>query len=130
MIPKMAFFNLLVIVFFIFCAVGCTAEGNFIRTDSTIYPPKPADFDVLVLMSKPQKAYKEIGIVTVHKQATTTLEEIGEDELMPELLDQARAIGADALIDLKFDNYTKSAVFSARTKHALKATATAIIFTK
>ena len=55
-------------------------------------------------------------------------EEIGEDELMEELLEIGRIMGADALMDLKFEDYTKSAIFSARTKHALRSTATAIIF--
>jgi len=109
--------------------IGCTAQGNFLRTDPTVYAPKPANYEMPIMSAKPDKPYKEIGRVTVTKQATTVYEEISENELVPELKAQGRQIGADALIDLKFETFTKSAIFSARTKHALKASATAIIFT-
>ena len=111
------------------CLTGCSAQGNLLRTDPTVYPPKPSSYNIPIMSGKPDKPYKEIGRVTVTKQATTTIEEVSEDELMPELKSKGREIGADALIELKFETFTKSAIFSARTKHALKATAIAIIYT-
>ncbi len=116
----------------LFCVllVGCSAQGNFIRTDPTGYPSKPESYDMPIMSDKPDKPYKEIGRVTVTKQATLTIEEVSEDELIPELKLKGREIGADALIELKFETFTKSAIFSSRNKHALKASAIAIIYTK
>jgi hypothetical protein len=115
-------------VLFLFI-VGCVAKGEFLRTDRTVHPPKPGSYDMPVMVGKPEKPYKEIGRVTVTKQATTIYEEISENELMPELEAQGRQIGADALIELKFETFTKSAIFSSSSKHALKGSAVAIIFT-
>jgi len=45
------------------------------------------------------------------------------------LKNQARSVGADAVIDLKFETYTVAAVFSDRVKHAMRASGTAVVFT-
>jgi hypothetical protein len=113
---------------FLLFLVGCVAQGEFIRTDPTIYTPKPKSYDMPLLLGKSEKAFKEIGRVTVTKQATTTDEQISESELIPLLKTKGQEIGADALVDLKFETFTKAAVFSARVKHALKASATAIVY--
>lgn len=113
---------------FFFLIAGCTASGDFIRTDPTIYPAKPKYYDMPLFSGKPERSFKEIGRVTATKQATTVYEEVSENELIPMLKDKGREIGADALIDMKFETFTKAAVLSDRVKHALKASATAIIY--
>lgn len=108
--------------------ISCIAQGHFVRTDPTMYPPKPNNYDMPIMASKPDRPYKEIGLVTVTKQAALTIGEVSEDELIPELKSKGREIGADALVELKFETFTKSAIFSARNKHALKASAIAIVY--
>ena len=110
--------------------IGCAAQGEFTRTDSKRYPSKPTTYDIPIMTQRPDTAFKEIGIVSVTKQSATTYGQVKQNDLIPELKKQGRQIGADALIDLKFETFGKSAIFSSRQKHALKATATAIIYVK
>lgn len=109
--------------------IGCATSSDFIRTNnSNTYSSKPSNYDILILSSTPDSNYIEIGIVSADKQAATKYGRVKEKDLIPKLKEAGRRIGADALINLKFETYVKSAIFSSSNKHALKATATAIIF--
>lgn len=107
------------------CA-GCAVQANAIRFGEHQYDPRPYDAQVDVLLSEPSRPYEVIGLVTADKQAATTIGQVKESDLYPALIEQARLIGADAIIDIQFETFTKSAVFSSRNKHALKASAKAI----
>jgi hypothetical protein len=109
---------------------GCAVQSNAIRFGETAYAPKPRGTAIPVLVEPPTKPYEVIGMVTADKQAATTLGQVKEQDLYPALIEQARLLGADAIYDVQFETYVKSAVFSSKNKHALKASAKAIRYTE
>lgn len=109
-----------------FACFGCAVQANSIRFGEHQYAPRPVGSQVDVLLSEPSRPYEVIGLVTADKQAATTIGQVKESDLYPALIEQARLIGADAIVDIQFETFAKSAVFSSRNKHALKASAKAI----
>jgi hypothetical protein len=84
------------------------------------YPPKAATFEVAVFPNDlPTKPFERIARLDVHLEKTA-LETSTLKQAMPELLKQARAAGADAIVEIKEQ---RSTVGETRILHV---TATAI----
>jgi hypothetical protein len=121
----MRIFKLLIPALVLLC-MSCAVQTTAIPFGEHRYKPKPKDAVIDVLLKEPTRPYELIGMITVKKQATLRFETISEEELYPALIDEARKLGADAIIDIKFEIYEVDAVFSTHDKDALKASAKAI----
>jgi hypothetical protein len=82
------------------CVVGCaTTQGNF-RPLGTKYPPKPASFAVQVFEGvQPERPFERIARVDAHFEKTF-FTPTSRDAAIEELKKQARAAGADAIIEI------------------------------
>ena len=111
------------IIFIVIMVItGCSTQSSFVRYGDKIYPPKPDKYNIKILKNI-DKTYTEVGIVTAQKEGTTVFETITVEQLLPTLKAKARQFGADAIINLKTEEYTPG-----RKVNALNATGTAIIF--
>jgi hypothetical protein len=82
------------------CVVACaTTQGNF-RPLGKTYPPKPATFEVQVFQSTaPTQPFERIARVDAHFEKTHFVS-TSLDAAIEELKKQARAAGADAIIEI------------------------------
>jgi hypothetical protein len=85
------------------CVVGCATTQSGFRPLGATYPPKPADFKVEVFQANapaPSRPFERIARLDTHFEKTHfihTTEATG----MAELEKQARAAGADAIIEVR-----------------------------
>jgi hypothetical protein len=84
----------------VLCVVGCaTTQGNF-RPVGKTYPPKPASFAVQVFDGAlPDRPFERIARVDAHFEKTFMAYTM-HDTAIEELKKQARAAGADAIIEI------------------------------
>jgi hypothetical protein len=81
------------------CVVACaTTQGTF-RPLGKAYPPKPADFQVQVLQAPPTQPFERIARLDAHFEKTYFVS-TSLDAAIEELKKQARAAGADAIIEV------------------------------
>jgi hypothetical protein len=112
--------------------LGCSGGGEAIRTDPTVYPPKPDSYEMPVMEGTSERPYKEIGRVEMEIEVGSQYRfEARPDkkQFLPELKKLGRELGADALIELKFKNYSPYSVNQETRSQAVKATAVAILYT-
>jgi hypothetical protein len=105
------------------CVVACaTTQGSF-RPLGKTYPAKPANFEVQVLKSTPTQPFERIARLDAHFEKTHFVS-TSLDSAIEELKKQARAAGADAIIDI---DERRSRLNETMILHV---TATAIHFTE
>jgi hypothetical protein len=105
------------------CVVACaTTQGSF-RPLGKTYPPKPANFEVPVLQSTPTQPFERIARLDAHFEKTHFVS-TSVDTAIAELKKQARAAGADAIIEI---DERRSRLNETMILHV---TATAIHFTE
>lgn len=109
---------------FLVLAAGCSAQGTFVKTSDVQTTQKPASAKIEVFTGKPDRPYTEIGLITVRKEATTIFARVDPDELMPKLIEEARKAGADAVINVSFEDMN----VGGRNVHGLMGKATAVIW--
>jgi hypothetical protein len=81
------------------CVVACaTTQGSF-RPLGKTYPAKPANFEVQVLTSTPTQPFERIARLDAHFEKTHFVS-TSLDSAIEELKKQARAAGADAIIEI------------------------------
>ncbi len=82
----------------IFGLVGCAGLKSEYGSFTTIkYPEKTEQDEILLTTSRPNQAYKEIGVIKVEAKSRTPLEQINS-----ELLKKAREAGADGVIEIQY----------------------------
>jgi len=93
------------------CVVGCATTQSGFRPLGATYPPKPADFKVEVFQTgAPSRPFERIARLDTHFEKTHfvhTTEATG----MTELEKQARAAGADAIIEVRVMRSTVGETF-------------------
>lgn len=81
--------------------VGCggTTQQS-VRTSSRVFPARAADAQVDIYRSgqQPDFAFEEVGVVSAAKQARSAFGSARISDLLPIIQDQARSLGADAII--------------------------------
>ena len=83
------------------CVVGCATTQSGFRPLGATYPPKPADFQVEVFATgAPTRAFERIARLDTHFEKTHFIH-TSEATGMAELQKQARAAGADAIIEVR-----------------------------
>jgi hypothetical protein len=84
----------------VLCVAACaTTQGKF-RPLGTTYPPKPASFAVQVFEGTlPDGPFERIARVDAHYEKTF-FAPTSRDTAIEELKKQARAAGADAIVDI------------------------------
>jgi hypothetical protein len=89
----------IVLALIVLCVAACaTTQGKF-RPLGTTYPPKPGSFAVEVFETTPDRPFERIARVDAHFEKTffaTTFRNTAIEELKK----QARAAGADAIIEI------------------------------
>ncbi|ODS30844.1 MAG: hypothetical protein SCARUB_04054 [Candidatus Scalindua rubra] len=85
--------------------VGCTST-NFARMSMNKYPTKSESVEIPILSGDSDLVYERIGVVFVYGEKTLTKELIND-----RLEDQARKVGADAIIFAKYRNIEPSEYF-------------------
>jgi hypothetical protein len=113
----------LIVALMALCVVACaTTQGTF-RPLGKTYPAKPANFEVQVLKSTPTQPFERIARVDAHFEKTHFVS-TSLDTAIEELKKQARAAGADAIMDI---DERRSRLNETMILHV---TATAIHFTE
>lgn len=105
------------------CLVGCATAQSGFRPLGKAYPPKPANFEVQVLQSAPTQPFERIARLDAHYEKTHFVS-TSLDTAIEELKKQARAAGADAIIEV---DERRSRLNETMILHV---TATAIHFTE
>lgn len=83
------------------CVVGCATTQSGFRPLGTTYPPKPADFKVDVFESgEPSRPFERIARLDTHFEKTHLIH-TSSAAGRAELETQARAAGADAIIEVR-----------------------------
>jgi len=89
----------LVAVLVVSCATAM--QGRFSMLGQS-YPPKPAGFDVQIFRDDlPKRPYVKISRLIVHIERTLMGGSSSIEDALPELKEQARLSGADAIIDIQ-----------------------------
>jgi len=112
-------------IIILFTAVlGCSStQVRHCMLKDVKYPAKPPDYEIAVFAEElPQRPYEEIARLDVHLEKTHFVSS-GLRNALPELKNQARLCGADAIIKIKEKKSQHLETFS------YHATATAIRFT-
>lgn len=82
------------------CVVACATTQSKFRPLGAAFPPKPASFEVQVFDgSLPQRKFERIARLDAHFEKTF-FASTGRDTAIEELKKQARAAGADAIIEV------------------------------
>lgn len=85
--------------------LGCYSRSvHFIKHGRESYPPKPDDYQVLVIdnVDELDKEYTIIGLVVVESKADLVFSGmISDDKILDLLKKEARKSGADAIIDIQ-----------------------------
>ncbi len=120
---------------FLFSVLNGCAQCTLMRSEyydmtGQVFTPKAADAEIPIYEAGQDVGhpYREIGVVKVTAQPKTSRQEAEE-----ELRKRARLAGADALIDMKFQEDKENKTwFCGRlmsTKHNVAASARAVVFT-
>jgi hypothetical protein len=101
--------NKLLLTLLLLSASSCAPSTNFFRIYPKKYKPKPETSEVAVIKDPPGKPYQLLGIVTAHGMQT---EFIGNTATSTgdALFDQARQVGADALVKGKIESQSSYSV--------------------
>jgi hypothetical protein len=83
------------------CVVACaTSQGGFRPLGTATYPAKPADAAIEVFEAEPpSRAFDRIARLDAHYEKTHLIP-TGRETAIAELKKQARAAGADAVVDV------------------------------
>ena len=112
------------------CAQCMLMRSEYYDMTGRVFTPKAADAEIPIYEGSQEvtRPYREIGVVKVTAQPKT-----GRQEVEEELRKRARLAGADALIDMNFqEDKENKAWFCGRlmsTRHNAAASAKAVIFT-
>ena len=99
---------------------SCGSNVKFVRQDMTEYPPKPANAPIEIHRGSVLEPHVVIGTMTAEKTIEASFSsESTYDEVLAWLKDQAREVGADALVGVSPVNE----VGGLNTKLVLTATA-------
>jgi Putative heavy-metal-binding len=83
------------------CVVGCATTQSGFRPLGQTYPPKSADFAVEIFESDaPTRPFERIARLDTHFEKTHLIH-TSRDTGITELKNQARAAGADAVIEVR-----------------------------
>jgi hypothetical protein len=82
------------------CVVGCATTQSGFRPLGQTYPPKPADFAVEIVEDTPTRPFERIARLDTHFEKTHLIH-TARDSGIAELKKQARAAGADAIIEVR-----------------------------
>jgi hypothetical protein len=90
------------------------------------YPPKTEQQEVVLLTSAPNRPYKELGIMKIEAKSRTSLAEINQ-----EMLNKAREVGADAVINVQYNDETFTSFVGGQMmrESTKRAQGIAIVFT-
>jgi hypothetical protein len=90
---------LLIICAFIVGGCASPPEGAAVKIGKT-YPPRPADFPIEIFTSgQPSRPFERVAIIHSHREIHDDLSWRLE-EMIPILKQEARAVGADAVIEI------------------------------
>jgi len=93
--------RLVVASFTALCVVACATSQSGFRPLGSAFPAKPADFTVEVFESgAPTRPFERIARLDAHYEKTHLLH-TSRDTGMADLRKQARAAGADAIIEVR-----------------------------
>lgn len=83
--------------------IGCATEvAHFTPIGANKYAPKPAAFQVEVFTNGvPSRPFERAAILDVHCESQGWLEPNLEKDGLPKLIEQARAAGCDAIIEIE-----------------------------
>jgi len=85
----------------VLCVAGCSTTQSGFRPLGQTYPPKAADFAVEIFESgEPQRAFERIARLDSHFEKTHLIH-TSHATAIAELQKQARAAGADAVIEVR-----------------------------
>jgi hypothetical protein len=108
---------------------GCASvKSDYGSLSSVQYAPKTEQEEVSLLISSPNRPYKEIGIIQVQGKIKTSIEKLNQ-----EMLKKARSVGADSVMNIQYSGGNVSAgmvggvIIAVGSKKT--AQGTAIIFT-
>lgn len=111
---------------------GCVINGirgEYGTLTTMVYPPKGDQDEVLLLTSRPQRPYKEVGIISVK----ATRSPVALDVMNAEIVRLAKQAGADAVIILQYSgsvrNGAKSKGEAAAVITRKQVYGTAIVYT-
>ena len=81
---------------------GCGSSVDFVRTDPTVYEPKPNNFMVEVTEGGMLHPHVVIGVLTASQNMEASLSSLSTyDTVLAKLQKRAREVGGDALIEVR-----------------------------
>ncbi len=81
---------------------GCRSDVSYVQLDPTVLSPKPEGYDVPFSYEVPSRAHRVLGEVKVTSEIKSDFNETSTfDQVMDKMKEQARKVGADAIVDLK-----------------------------
>lgn len=124
-------FTALFIALLIAASCGGVRQQS-IRTSSRVLPPKPATapVDIYRAGQHPDFPYEEVGIVSATKQASSAFGSARVTDLIPVIQDQARALGADAIIIRDASEYMSASLNGSPTIPAAALSGIAIAYVR
>ncbi|MFQ5964553.1 MAG: hypothetical protein ACE5KZ_09740 [Candidatus Scalinduaceae bacterium] len=99
--------NILILFTFLLLFTGCSST-NFARISMNDYPPKHESVEIPIFAGDSDTIYERIGVIFVYGEKSLTRELINY-----RLREQAKKIGADAIIFARYDNIDPYKYFKA-----------------
>ncbi len=97
--------RVLIFTMLVLFTIGCTST-NFAKISMNKYPPKSESIVIPVLSGDSDMVYERIGVVFVYGK-----EQLTEETIKDRMRDQARIVGADAVIFAKYKDIESSRYF-------------------
>jgi S1-C subfamily serine protease len=115
------------------CLQGCGGvTQEFVPTSSKVYPAKAdsSHIDIYRAGQQPDYPYEEVGVVSAQKQARTAFGSASVSQLLPLIQQQARQLGADAIIIRDASAYRAPSLNGSLTIPAARVSGVAIRYVK
>lgn len=81
---------------------GCGPEVSYVATDPTVLTPKPVGYKVPISYETPDRPHKVLGRLQVSERIRPSYQQTGTvDRVLATMQQEARRIGADAIVNLR-----------------------------
>jgi hypothetical protein len=85
---------------------GCGDTVQFVRTDPTVRKPKPGSYLMLFPRVQENAEFHPIGTLTVDRKITSSFSKTSVlDDARMALAEKGKRVGADAILDVKTENF-------------------------
>jgi hypothetical protein len=92
--------------FLLLFASGCGDGVKYVQTDPTVRKPKPESYLMLFPRAQESEGFRPIGTLTVDRKITSSFSKTSVlDDARMALAAKGKRVGADAILDVKTENY-------------------------